>query len=251
MTSYGLGAIPSPPDPRDYKLALAPFVATVYPSAWKVGPPYTKTGLAPTLNQHATGMCTAFAGTGFKQAEELADKHPVLPVLPKWQGSIVGGHPEGYFDVEWLYRQAQLIDGVPMPHEGSTLRAILSTLRNKGLAIVGHPDRASRFKIQSYASVPMTVEGVKSALFQYHSPVLVAVDWPDSWFNPIGGVLPKPSSHIAGGHAFQLFGWRAGQFLGRNSWGPNWGYHGNFYVSMQDLLDRMHDAWKAIDILGD
>lgn len=251
MLPYGLGAIASPPDDRDHQLVLAPLPDKAYPSMWRVGPPFTKTGMAPVLNQHLTGMCTAFTGTGHKQTEEKADNHPVLPVLPKWQGVQVPTHPEGYLDVEWLYHQAQLIDGIPMPHEGSTLRAILTTLYKKGLAIVGHPERAIDFRIKEYAAVPATQPGIQAAMFQYGTPVLVAGEWPESWFKPIAGVLPKPSKAIAGGHAFQLFGWRPGQFILRNSWGAGWGVNGNAYVNVEYLLPRLHDCWKVLDITGD
>lgn len=229
---FGLGAIPSPPDARDFPLVLdtaaplpARFVSTLMP---------------PVSNQGNTGRCVAFSSTGLKQWEERRDGHGFLNL-----------------DRDWLYQHAEAIDGLPgAPNDqrGTTCRAALTVLLKQGQPIVGQPASAASHKIAAYYAVPMTADAIKRAILQ-HGPVLIASVWYASWFRPVKGILPAPSGGIVGGHARLAFGWddavAGGSLLVRNSWSARWGVNGNSYDAYRYLIPALHDAWRATDVIGD
>ena len=227
-----LGAVPSPPDARDHQLPVD--LAAPLPAV------YRAPLLAPPLNQlrppqgEPIGTCVAQAATGMKQQQERAG----------------GDWPAGWppLDAYWLYHRAQAIDGIPLPHEGTTCRAALSILRHQGEPLVNKPGTASSFVIASYAAVPQTYEALKAALYQY-GPLLIASAWYSPWFRPVAGVLPKPTGSPVGGHATLLFGWddSMGHLLVRNSWGPTWGVNGNFRAPREFFIPALHDAWRSLD----
>ena len=229
-----LGAIPSPFDARDFALAVD--LAAPLPSK------YRATLLAPVLNQlrppagEPIGTCVGQAATGMKQQQERAG----------------GDWPKGWppLDAYWLYHRAQAIDGFPLPHEGTTCRAALSVLRHQGEPLTGKPATAPTYVIVSYAAVTRTYSALKAAIHQY-GPLLIASAWYRSWFNPVAGILPKPSGGVVGGHAELAFGWddsvAGGALLVRNSWGKAWGSNGNFYAPASFFIPTMHDAWRATD----
>jgi hypothetical protein len=229
-----LGAVPSPADPRDHQLAVD--LAAPLPSV------YRAPLLAPPLNQtrppkgEPLGTCVAHAATGMRQQEERTS----------------GDWPNGWppFDPFRLYHQAQAVDGIAGPHEGTTCRAALSVLLHHGAELDGKP--AKGYPVASYAAVPMTPDALKRAVFE-HGPLLIASAWYRSWFRPVAGVLPAPSGGIVGGHATLLFGWDdiAGHLLIRNSWGAGWGSNGNFRAPISTFIPAMHDAWRSLDRKGD
>lgn len=228
---HGLGAAPSAPDARDYRLALA-----------AIPPPQTKqrrfvcTGLGPLLNQGDSPMCTAYAWVGAKQWEEKLDGHGVIPFSPKW-----------------LYEQEKILDGDTFP--GSTGRQGARVLLARGCAITNQPGQEAKGKIAAYWAVPLTVAAMKQALVQY-GPIVTGEAWPESFFYPVRGVVPTPSSQIAGGHETLRFGWdddvAGGSWIVRNSWGRYKGsVNGNFYLPYRYETHLLWEAWKALDIKGD
>lgn len=226
---FGLGALPSPPDNRDFPLVLdeaAPLPAR-----------FIRRLMPPVLNQHATPMCVAFTSAGAKAWQERQDGQKFL-----------------LFDPYWLYPIAQRFDGIPLPHNGTTIRAALRVLKGTGMGLAGHPERAGEFKIAGYYAVPFTADAIKRAIMQ-SGPVLIGSAWYRSWFRPVKGVLPVPSGGIVGGHARLAFGWddrvNDGSLLVRNSWGMRWGVNGNSYDAFRYLIPALHDAWRAVDRIGD
>lgn len=229
---FGLGAIPSPPDDRDFPITLDQAVAL--PSR------FVSTLMPPVSNQGNTGRCVAFASTGLKQWEERRDGHLFLNL-----------------DREWLYEHAEAIDGIPTPpgpQRGTTCRAALKVLLKQGQPIVGQPQTALSHRIAAFYAVPLVADSIKRAVMQ-HGPVLIASEWFGSWFHPVKGILPAPSGGIVGGHARLVFGWddgvNGGSLLVRNSWSSKWGVNGNSYDAYRYLVPALHDAWRATDILGD
>jgi hypothetical protein len=93
------------------------------------------------------------------------------------------------------------------------------------------------FTLQDYISAILT-EG----------PVLVGVNWLDSMFdpNPRTHVLDCSGS-VAGGHCFILRGvnTHTRMFRMTNSWGPDWGYHGDASISFADWEKLMADQGEG------
>lgn len=229
----GLGAIPSPPDARDFPIDLDQAISL--PSR------YVSTLMPPVANQGNTGRCVAFASTGLKQWEERRDGHPLFLNL----------------DRQWLYDHAMAIDGIhepPSQQRGTTCRAALKVLLKQGQPLTRQPQTAASHKIAAYYAVPLNPDSIKRAVMQ-HGPVLIASVWYASWFRPVKGILPAPSGGIVGGHARLVFGWddnvNGGSLLVRNSWGGRWGVNGNSYDRYGWLVPALHDAWRAVDVLGD
>ncbi|HTR71874.1 MAG TPA: C1 family peptidase [Mycobacteriales bacterium] len=233
-----LGAYPSHPDHRDYKVEEHLDMAAPLPRR------FVLSLLAPVLNQGNTGRCVAFSGTGARQQEERSD----------------GDWPSGWppLDEEWLYTHAEAIDGLPGPpndQRGTTVRAALNVLLKQGQPLTGKPATAPEFKIASYHAVSFAAATIKSALAQLKVPIWIATSWYGNWFKPVNGVLPKPVGSVVGGHARFIFGWddnvAGGSFLVRNSWGAAWGSNGNSYDPYAGCLHAMHDAWTTADISPD
>lgn len=232
MKQYGLGALPSPADPRDWQLPLD--MAAPLPSK------YYAAGMPPVLNQGTSPMCVAFSSASVRMWQERPDA-----------GRFVD------FDPAWLYYRAQAIDGIPGPHDGTTIRAAMKVLAAAGLAPKAAPAQADHYRIASYYAVPFQPEALKAAILQY-GPINVATSWARSWMRPpmVNGayVLPPFDSPI-GGHATVLYGWDdaigGGAFYLRNSWGRGWCGTGNVYAPYARFVPRMHDAWKSLDIKGD
>lgn len=200
-------------------------------------PRYVAPLMPPVLNQHTSPMCVGFSTAGVKGFEERRDGHGFLG-----------------FDPAWLYRLAQGFDGLPNPHDGTTLRAALRVMKGTGYALLGHPEAAGHFKIAAYYAVPQDTNSIKRAVIQ-HGPVLIGSAWYRSWFRPTNGIMPNPFGGVVGGHARYVFGWddsvNGGSFLVRNSWGKTWGVNGNSYDAYRYLVPALHDAWRATDVLGD
>lgn len=243
-----LGAVPSPIDARDFEILPLLDMAAPMPKR------YIATGLGPNLDQSGcangcpvhgdVGRCVAFAGTGMKQWQEKGDGHGVVK-----------------FDAQWLYAQAQAIDGISGPHSGTTWRAVLTVLLKLGEPVMGQPGTAGVSRIAAYYSVATDIEIRKRALMQF-GPLAIATGWWSNQFYPVNGFLPRPTGARAGGHARLEFGWddtvrspfaqRAGVWYRRNSWRRSWGRNGNSLDAYEfdDQMD-LHDVWKATDVKGD
>lgn len=57
--------------------------------------------------------------------------------------------------------------------------------------------------------------------------------------------MPKANENPVGGHCILIGGYKDGKFLGKNSWGPNWGQGGNFELPEEYLTNPnlAHDFW--------
>lgn len=233
----GLGAEPSPPDPRDWVLTLPPLTAPL-PRR------YISPGLGPLLNQGSLPMCVAFASTGLKHWQEHRD-----------------GNGTPAFWPQWLYAECKKVDGMPGT-AGTTGRAAMQVLKAQGLAIRGKPGEAFHYRIRAYYSVPLTIEAMKRAIMAY-GPIVIGEQWPNSWFHPVKNVNPRPSGGIAGGHETLRYGWDDdmdhGSWYNRNSWGRYVGTtNGNFLVPYRyETPDdrpgpgrvQLWEAWKAVDVI--
>ena len=226
----GLGAVPSPTDPRDFLLEL-PAEARALPYR------YAATLMPPVLNQGATPTCVGHAGAAVKAWEERRD--------PSWARFLA-------IDPMWIYRRAKATDGLPHV-QGTFPRAALAVLLREGALLRGASAPNGRLRIAAYYRVPVDVEAMKRAILAY-GPLFVATSWSKSWFRPSAGRLPDPSTP-AGGHAFVVYGWNdkiaGGSWIARNSWGRAWGVRGDFFMPYGLWTAAEPEAWKALDSIGD
>lgn len=143
-----------------------------------------------------------------------------------------------------LYRMAQQYDGCDVPHEGTTIRALLKFLHKYEL-------------ITSYAwtsSVITLREWLKS-----NSPVMIGTDWTTGMTDTDeNGFIYQEGSSV-GGHAYLLRGCDDTQVCAHNhrgavrivnSWGLGWGSQGKAwlcYYDLQLLLNRHGEAGTAVE----
>jgi len=93
----------------------------------------------------------------------------------------------------------------------------------------------------SYEGVPQSRNLIMAALTQ-DLPVVVGFSVYDSFESQImarTGVMPMPESseNLLGGHAVLVVGYDAvaGHWIVRNSWGPDWGAEGYFFMPIPYL----------------
>lgn len=234
----GLGAIPSPPDPRDYQLAV-PYTLTL-PTR------FTLTSLGPVLDQGKTGTCVAHAADGIRMWQEYRDRTSINAYVTE---------PA----VFQLYDWCKALDGQYDPYRqyGTSLRTVLQVLRMKGTPLAAPKHNGG--KIAAYYSIYTNVDFMKQAMMA-HGPLLVACDWDNAWFSVPAStqILRPPSGSLAGGHAFYLWGWdnnvNGGSWLMRNSWGRGtygWTPTGNGYMAFRYFAGAHPEAWWVQDILND
>lgn len=234
----GLGAIPSPPDDRDYQLQV-PYTLPL-PSR------YTLTNLGPVLDQGQTGTCVAHAADGIRMWQEYRDKTPINAYVTE---------PA----VFQLYDWCKMLDGQydPQRQYGTSLRTVLQVLRLRGTPLANGKHNGGR--IAAYYGITPSVDWMKNVMMA-HGPLLVACMWDENWFYvpKATQVLRAPVGRIAGGHAFFIWGWddsvNGGSWLMRNSWGRGtygWTPTGNAYMAYRYFAAEQPEAWWVQDILND
>lgn len=221
---FGLGAIPSPEDDRDYPIsalyaALGIDVPVALPAI------FASTPVPPILNQGTTPQCVPFSTAGIKDFQDYDDQTPA-----RWWN-----FDEGTFFAE--------IGGGP---GGAVIRDALDRLLKVGYPLVGNAGAASLHRIAGYFAVSVNVTAIKQAISTF-GEVVFGVRWANSWFSPnASGVLP-PWDFEAGGHAIRCRGWDdAKGFRLANSWGTGWGVNGECYLPYGQL-GHVFEVWKAPD----
>jgi hypothetical protein len=257
MVDFKVGAIQSPPDPRDY----------IYKSFKRpVGLPnkFSRRHLfGPARDQGPYGTCVGFGAGGVKDGQE-AMNYPGrgLELSPLY-----------------IYTYCKQMDGMPAM-EGTYPRVAMQVLHTLGVCKEGTfpysqkgpglnaippgaNEEAKEFKIGAYARV-QSIEEIKQALVE-DGPVLAGVLVCDNFMYPEpGGMIDMPEGILHGGHAVCVVGydntktWRGymGFFEVRNSWGPTWGDGGYCWIPYK-FLDWRSDlgqtawmeSWSSVDIV--
>ena len=236
MTEFSLGALPSPPDPRDYPLARAPRYAdapTAFPATYSL-PPLIPVSLNQ-LNDPRSGGCVPFSTTTMKQYQERQQ-------TGAWY----------YTDASAirLHARCKQLDGIPNV-EGTYPRVALQVAKDEGVrAMNGH-----NYLIGSYYTLQGAddLDNIKRTLTFYKRPVLLAVGWYSNWFSLTRShTLKPPSSQVVGGHQVTVYGYAdrpdgTTHLRCINSWGPEWGGNkGRFYMPWP-YVGQPWDIWATID----
>ena len=219
-SEHGLGYLESPVDARDWSIDTLFALAAADPAAavplrHTVPPPHP-----PTLNQGLKPECVAYSSSWVKAYEDLRD--------------------QGVFDFDEHAFFGQ-IGGTP---DGAFIRNALARMLSAGYPVSGSPSSAPLHRIEAYYAVPVTVAAIKGAVRAF-GPVIIGTPWFKSWFHPVHGILPAPTS-VSGGHAIVVIGWDETGFRLRNSWGTAWGINGDCVLPYA-LLAEVREAWKVVD----
>ena len=174
-------------------------------------------------NQGETSMCVEYAWQHW-----LADG-PVSQIGSKERGT--SGEPI-IKPIGTLYHEAQKIDEWPgEDYEGTSVRAGAKVLQDRGY-------------IGSYHWA-WDLETVIDAVISL-GPVVMGTNWYwnmfDAWKEPI-----SVSGDLAGGHAWKIDAAdrKSAIIRAKNSWGRDFGFHGFFYMSFEDLERLINEDGEA------
>jgi C1A family cysteine protease len=227
---YATGAIPSPPDARDYQVSqFNPAGSTKLPAGIDF-----RQVLHPVRNQGAEGTCVGHALTcvmGYQQiTQAAAGQQPDREILSPRDA----------------YEGARMIEPVPGGGEGAYPRAALKWAqrsgvcredrwpyfeRQRGVPNAGAEESRYANRILTYSRVALTPEAIKAALY-WHGPILAAVSI-DQGFEVTGADGRIQSRGLPlGSHAITIAGYddARGAYLIRNSWGAGWGAGGDAWL---------------------
>ena len=245
--TFSLGAHPSPDDPRDHILTVAAIQSAaagiILPDRFLVS------AMPPHLNQNGYPTCTTHAGNEMKRWQEKKD-----------------GHGVRNYDQPRMYQWQKQIDGIV--GDGSTGRAWCEVARTRGIPLKGMATGVD--KIAGYWRVDIGVthdwDALRAAVVTF-GPIMVGMEFYNSWFHPVRGVAPAPSGGVAGGHEMLIVGYDLHlpglndmALCDWNSWGAYAGSTGggNFWMPMKYVSTtsqagraQVWELWKTKDITGD
>lgn len=203
------------PDPRDAHFPVTMLQSVVEPSD-RTRRFWSEAGWWGDQGQ--TPQCTAYAWLHW-----LAD------------GPVTHPGPEPLVAPDEFYGEEQAVDGIGIPHDGSTVRAGAKVLASEGAI-------ASYLWATTLTDLTHTLLNV--------GPVVVGTDWYASMFDPRGEhhelvidetvIDPSTGSPLAGGHAYLLNAVDTDQrfFRMKNSWGRTWGHSGTARIGF-DTFERL------------
>ncbi len=230
---YSLGAIPSPKDPRDYRLTYVAAVHDDHPHDYRLTP------LSAVRDQGSSSMCVAFAIATMKRYQErregrFDDYSPAYIYANRGAGDWQG---EGMVAREALerLRDAGVCRQTMFPGVGS-----YASVRDRITAEM-HTDAAPQ-RVQTYIQVTTPAE-VQTAVIDLQSPVLVIVPVFAGWYRYRSGLLPTGDT-VEGYHAMLIVGWRPDAWLVQNSWGTGWGEGGYGWLPTDYPITEM---WAVTD----
>ena len=263
MIIAGTGGVPSPKDYRD--VALSSVVIPVsLPDSYEVD----ITNI-PVWYQKHIGSCVGHAGAKYKQELDKVDTKTIIPLSARF-----------------LYALCKCLDG--FSGEGTYPRLSMSVLRDYGCsteatvpnnADLDHEtyvynrkienipveaiEEAKKYKISSFASVDISKEGIKSAIFQaYGCSMLVRTG--EEWYTGTNGVISwaakdvlpiRPPNPITSGHQIYVYKYETvGDDLKvyfMNSWSKDWGLNGIGWFWLSQYQPFIDEAWTAIDVPQD
>jgi len=215
--------LPSPLDLRDVKASdvLGAVSTAENPTPDSVFCPYVLT----QKNQGSLPICVGESGATINEYEK------------RRQGIAVE------FDAEWLYNECKKIDGLPAGTPGTYFRAVLSVLKNKGAKPTGGSDAdAANYKIGGYVHVEPNFDAIKRAIWKWGAVLMGFRVYTGGSWNTSPIKIPPGSQSYSGhatvGKAFNLIFIR-----GQNSFGADWGDHGDFDMPESYLP---YECWAVV-----
>lgn len=257
------GYIKDQPDYRDH--TFGEFGHTTFKLAGKPSLPtsldFRKTYVLPIpFDQGNLGSCTANAAAFLYDFDEIKQKNQ-LDLVPSRL---------------YIYYNTRMMEGTTSTDSGASIRDAIKSMNTYGICreqswpyiiskFANKPPTAcytegKQCKTVAYARVNQSVNDLKTALASGF-PVEIGFTVYESFEN-IGsnGIMPypKPTESNLGGHAVSLVGYDdtkinaeggKGMFIVRNSWGPNWGDGGYFYMPYSIITNGMaSDFWVVSKI---
>lgn len=207
----------------------------------------------PSFDQGQAGSCTGESTKGHLQYRQTVD-HTVNPVEPS---------------ALFMYYNGRLLEGTQGRDDGASIRDVIKGVAQFGFAseaccpysddpktVIRKPvkacyDDAAKRAIKNYMRLNQNLNVIKARVAQggavsFGFSVYDSFEGPEiakTGFMP----MPEPGESILGGHAGVIMGYddEKQMALVRNSWGPDWGDHGYFWMPYAFLVDPNYasDFW--------
>lgn len=179
-------------------------------------------------NQGGEGSCTAQAAAGVVETSPFRLSAPQRGALPAY---------DDYDERSDLYREAQRHD--PWPGEdysGSSTDAPFKVLRMRG-------------HIAEWRWC-FGMDDIDDTL-DAHGPVAVGVRWHEGDFQVDSQGFIRGLGAVVGGHAFDVIyrDWSDDRYRCVNSWDRQWGDNGRFWITRNELGDRIDDRGEAVTVV--
>lgn len=249
-SEHGFGWVPDRPDPRDHIKALTiEEAATPLPDHHSL-----RSKMPPVYDQGQLGSCTANAIGGCVQYQQLKEKEA--------EGQEV---PSRLF----IYWNERDIEGTTQSDSGAQIRDGMKVIGSIGApAEVDWPYDINKFTVKppanafsdalkytaKYGRVAQSSHSFMASTY-FGRPVVFGFTVFES-FEEIGsdGIMPMPRinrEEVLGGHAVMIIGYKNINnqlyFEVRNSWGPEWGDSGYFWMPATYAIDPSYcsDFWHV------
>lgn len=250
LGEHGLGWVPDRPDPRDHIKALSFEESTAtLPLEHSL-----RSKMPKVYDQGQLGSCTANAIGGAVQFQQMKEKE------------VEGANVPSRLFIYWNERE---LEGTTSSDAGAMIRDGM-----KVIGSVGAPPEAdwpydiNKFSVKppaqafgdalkytaTYGRVTQSTHSLKASTY-FGRPVVFGFTVFDS-FEEIGsdGIMPMPdlnNESVLGGHAVLIVGYKMIDnqvyFEVRNSWGPDWGDGGYFWMPAAFAIspDYCDDFWHV------
>ena len=240
-----MGALPSKPDHRDFRVSSFYRVDSVFPSE------YMPDTLIEAESQGNTQACVSFSIELQTAYHELKERS----VLERFdQNYIYGYRYDNHYKGEGMYpREAYAVlyrNGIPsrgiLPFKGIQHYSQLATYQFRP----GVHSNAVFQRVKSYFALYHERE-IKTAL--QHGPVGICIPVYDSLNHcPANGLLPMPNTmreRLHGYHMMLIIGWtKGGHWVVQNSWKP-WGdtQMSRYSMAYMPMNYPTQELWGVID----
>ena len=251
-SEHGEGALPSPPDTRDYVFDRAMSMArhrnteTITLAARPKIPKKVdhRSKLQRVRSQGKQGSCAAQTAAAMKEFQENISVKFDQHMSPQFIYNLRSNAPESGMhgrDVMDILRKYGSCRETVYPYNTAETRD-----QPKDQIPQRVLDEAKQYKVASYARVD-SLEALKESLY-HNGPCYIAFPCynhePEFWIPR----TEKEKEERRGGHAVCVVGYDDGakHFMLRNSWGADWGDDGYTYYPY-DQWGAHWDCWTTVD----
>ena len=228
------GALFSPVDVRDYRLACA-MSDSDFPEEFELKMPKVK-------YQGGVGSCVAHSIASTVEYFNIAQNNDNTVMSTNY---IYGNRTDMNYDGKGMYTRKAVAntckygDVTEAEFPGNTeVPDVIEKFENQKYTLYdsGRPHRFS-----SYYSVK-TKNEIKTALMQ-NGPVVFAMDWYDD-ITVQNGIIQTQQQGDCGGHCMVIYGWNKDGWKILNSWGSKWGNKGTAILPY-DI--KIREAYGIVD----
>lgn len=242
MCDYSFGALPSPKDFRDYKIAASLIEHAILPESYLL--PHTK-----IKNQGNHLTCVAHVLASLVEFYNLQETNYNYTFSTDF---IYGCRKNDDYLGEGMY----LRDGLKvlqkygdvlyhqLPGNTNVSEARRKVCENFNTLITD----AEPYKINTYYKITSLNE-VKYSIFQFN-PVPAVMKWYEDASVKTNGIYSYNLNKIKNYHAVLIIGWDKEHLIVQNSWGKVWGKKGLFYVPLtkaQEVFCEFYGVTDNID----